>query len=319
MSVNSLAWGLATKGKVFSMFYTHKAIILFSIFQLLKATCDIDISYFPFDTQTCQLKFTAWSYSKSFVRLVTSKEDKVIISESDFSPNPMWTLVDSYASEAALDASVTYTLILERRPLYYVINVILPIIMLSVVSIFVFLLPVKSGERASFAMTVFLSMAVFLTIVTSELPKNSSTASLLGIYLITMISLSTFITILSVFEIRLVARDEWRDVPKVGTGYRFIVSVAGLCRCRRGAVRKLGGSKVAAAEMTEKSSTPDLKDENTTDGRDLSWCDVADAIDFLFFWVCTVVTVVSTLVFLLLSMYNPQRVDNAYSENRFGM
>ncbi|XP_060569044.1 neuronal acetylcholine receptor subunit beta-4-like [Ruditapes philippinarum] len=38
-------------------------------FQVFESTCDVDITYFPFDTQSCELKFIAWSYSKEEVEL----------------------------------------------------------------------------------------------------------------------------------------------------------------------------------------------------------------------------------------------------------
>jgi len=34
------------------------------VLQVLQSTCDIDITYFPFDEQTCGLQFQAWSYKR---------------------------------------------------------------------------------------------------------------------------------------------------------------------------------------------------------------------------------------------------------------
>jgi len=33
------------------------------VLQVFQSTCDIDITYFPFDEQTCELQFQAWSYT----------------------------------------------------------------------------------------------------------------------------------------------------------------------------------------------------------------------------------------------------------------
>lgn len=178
----------------------------------------MDITYFPFDTQTCHLKFNAWSYNTFYVTLSAQDGDKVTLSPGEFEQNSQWTLVDSSVSVSGLDSSVTFTLKLERKSLYYVVTIIVPVMLLSALNVMVFLLPVKSGERASFAVTVFLSMAVFLTIVASEFPKNSNVISNLAVYLLTMISLSTLTVMITVAELRLAARDEDeenREVPKI--------------------------------------------------------------------------------------------------------
>jgi hypothetical protein len=44
----------------------------------------------------------------------------------------------------------------------------------------VFIVPVDSGEKVSYVLTVFLSLAVLLTIVTDSLPPTSITLSVLG-------------------------------------------------------------------------------------------------------------------------------------------
>ena len=41
---------------------------------ILKSKCPINVKYFPFDTQTCSLKFGSWTYDKS--RLDLLKEDE---------------------------------------------------------------------------------------------------------------------------------------------------------------------------------------------------------------------------------------------------
>ena len=34
---------------------------------LFTSSCEIDITYFPLDDQTCHLKFASWSYSSEFL------------------------------------------------------------------------------------------------------------------------------------------------------------------------------------------------------------------------------------------------------------
>ena len=39
---------------------------------IYKSTCEIDVEYFPFDEQTCVMKFGSWTYDGFQVRPLTS-------------------------------------------------------------------------------------------------------------------------------------------------------------------------------------------------------------------------------------------------------
>jgi hypothetical protein len=84
---------------------------------------------------------------------------------------------------------------------------IVPVILLSFLNIFTFALPARSGERASYSVTLFLSIFVFLTIIASEFPKNSDKLSYLALYLILMASVSTIFVLVSVLQLRLGHRE----------------------------------------------------------------------------------------------------------------
>ncbi len=50
--------------------------------------------------------------------------------------------------------AVTVSFTLKRRATYYVVNVVIPSVLLSLLSVFVFLLPVSSGEKMSLQVRV---------------------------------------------------------------------------------------------------------------------------------------------------------------------
>ena len=59
----------------------------------------------------------------------------------------------------------------------------MPIVLTSLLMCFVFALPIDSGEKMSYALTVLLSYVVFLTWVTDNLPSVSNDVSVLREYL----------------------------------------------------------------------------------------------------------------------------------------
>ncbi|XP_052251750.1 neuronal acetylcholine receptor subunit alpha-9-like [Dreissena polymorpha] len=159
---------------------------------ILEETCDVDITYFPFDTQECPFKFSAWSYSKEEVEMIMK---------------------------------------LKRKSLFYVFYILIPMVLLLFLNALTFVLPISSGERASFAVTVFLSLDVFLTVVASEIAKNSNTISIVSVYMTAMIALSTATVMTSLLESRLASRDKDRDA--IGPGYRSVYRLARICMCKR--------------------------------------------------------------------------------------
>ena len=83
-----------------------------------------------------------------------------------FVPNGEWEVIDflnrrnilyfSGSPQPALD--VTYYLIIRRKPLYYLFNLILPCIFITATTILVFYLPEESGEKVlAIVITSYLS------------------------------------------------------------------------------------------------------------------------------------------------------------------
>ena len=75
-----------------------------------------------------------------------------------------------------------FNLFVKRRDQFYNTNVMLPIILSSFLVTLVFVVPAESGEKLSYALTVLLTIAVFLTIIGETLPAISLTTSVLGKY-----------------------------------------------------------------------------------------------------------------------------------------
>lgn len=255
----------------------------------MESTCSVDITYFPFDTQTCELKFTAWSYTKNEVEL--NKGSKGVQLET-YVENSQWALSGTSSRETNTDeAAVYFSLSLKRRPHFYIINVIMPVVFLSALNVISFVLPVSSGERASYSVTVFLALAVFLTIVAGLLPKNSETTSLLSVYLMLMSSLSTLIVIVSIVEVRLAARDaEKQPISKFFLAFAKLSRFLKCKRCKR--------SVHPADDTTSQTSL-----HSTDDLENISWKELVDEIDVILFLFSLLYTFISTLALGLAAVH----------------
>ena len=134
---------------------------------MFTSTCSIDITYFPFDVQHCRLIFSATSYNKAELRLLAETS---VFTFEDYETNAGWNIIGSrkFLYEDDFDTFAVFQVKIKRKPLYFILTNVLPVIMLSILNVFVFSLPCDSGEKASYSITVFLALAVFLTIVSSS-------------------------------------------------------------------------------------------------------------------------------------------------------
>ena len=107
-----------------------------------------------------------------------------------FRPNGEWEVVKTDVTTSTITetrngvtksfSQLEFWIHLKRRDQFYNTNVMLPIILSSILVTLVFLVPVESGEKLSYILTVLLTIAVFLTIIGDTLPAISLTTSVLG-------------------------------------------------------------------------------------------------------------------------------------------
>ncbi len=166
---------------------------------IFKSSCSINVRYFPFDEQVCDLIFASWTFDLLRLNLdVNSKEGD----STNYINNGEWHLVKlnatrnlkKYSCCEELYPEIIYTLVIRRRPLYYVFNMIFPCLLITLVAFLGFYLPPDSGEKVSIGITTLLSITVFLMLVAESMPPTSDELPLLGIYYAITICIVTFST-----------------------------------------------------------------------------------------------------------------------------
>ncbi|XP_057694172.1 neuronal acetylcholine receptor subunit alpha-7-like [Corythoichthys intestinalis] len=155
---------------------------------IIKSTCNIDVRWFPFDVQKCDLKFGSWTYGGSTLDLSIKKAEI-----SEYIPNVEWDLVAVSGNKHTIYYEccpdepyydITFTIVMRRRTLFYALNLLIPCIVISILSLFVFLLPADSGEKISLAITVLLSLVVLMLMLSEIMPASSDSAPLLSLYIV---------------------------------------------------------------------------------------------------------------------------------------
>ncbi|XP_023318652.1 acetylcholine receptor subunit alpha-like [Trichogramma pretiosum] len=172
---------------------------------IYKSSCEIDVEYFPFDEQTCVMKFGSWTYDGFQVDLRHIDEVQgsnvvdIGVDLSEFYTSVEWDILEVPAvrnekfytccDEPYLD--ITFNITMRRKTLFYTVNLIIPCMGISFLTILVFYLPSDSGEKVSLSISILLSLTVFFLLLAEIIPPTSLVVPLLGKFVLFTMILDT--------------------------------------------------------------------------------------------------------------------------------
>ncbi|KAI5722342.1 hypothetical protein M8J76_007009 [Diaphorina citri] len=179
---------------------------------IYKSFCEIDVEYFPFDVQTCVMKFGSWTYDgytvdlKHILQGPDSDKIDIGIDLQDYYLSVEWDImkVPAVRNEKFYSCceepypDIIFNITLRRKTLFYTVNLIIPCVGISFLSVLVFYLPSDSGEKVSLCISILLSLTVFFLLLAEIIPPTSLTVPLLGKYLLftmILVTLSVVVTI----------------------------------------------------------------------------------------------------------------------------
>lgn len=171
---------------------------------IYKSSCSIDVTFFPFDQQSCKMKFGSWTYDRAKIDLITMASN---VDQMDYWESGEWVIVNAvgkyntkkYECCVEIYSDITYYFIIRRLPLFYTINLIIPCLLISCLTVLVFYLPSQCGEKITLCISVLLSLTVFLLLITEIIPSTSLVIPLIGEYLLFTMVFVTLSIIITVF------------------------------------------------------------------------------------------------------------------------
>lgn len=97
----------------------------------------------------------------------------------------VWDVLDAAGEFVREDERwhVVYRLVLNRKPLFYTANILVPCALIAFLSLNVFFLPAAEGEKITLAISIILALVVFMMLVSQMLPTTSTALPLLSKYL----------------------------------------------------------------------------------------------------------------------------------------
>uniref|UniRef100_A0A8C9X3L9 Cholinergic receptor, nicotinic, gamma n=1 Tax=Sander lucioperca TaxID=283035 RepID=A0A8C9X3L9_SANLU len=175
---------------------------------IYRSACAITVNYFPFDWQNCTMVFRSETYSANEIKLVLKEEDNhtlewVDIDPEAFTENGEWAIkhrpakkvINTHYTKDELEyQEVVFFLIIQRKPLFYVINIIAPCVLFSSLGLLVYYLPAKAGgQKCTMSIATLLGQTVFLFLIAKKVPETSRAVPLIGKYLMFVMSVTTMV------------------------------------------------------------------------------------------------------------------------------
>lgn len=252
----------------------------------IRSACTPDVTFYPFDMQTCIFDLVSWGYTVSDLVFKPERNDWDM---TFFEENGEWDIIETKTSSYSKSDSsyLRLSITISRKPLFFAFNIIMPILVLVLLNGMVFFLPVESGERVGFTVTCFLSFVVLLNLIMDILPRSSSPMSYLCYYTVSMMLFSGGTTAMVILQMRIFHKPEKEKVPRCVQKFVRVLS----CRCRNQKVAtetvtkndpeigtSQGKTKKVLVKPVDEKVTPKEQDEE-----EITWQDVARFLDMFLF------------------------------------
>ncbi|XP_033735887.1 acetylcholine receptor subunit beta-like [Pecten maximus] len=275
--------------------FSSDGIAKWELSNIFDTVCNADISYYPFDNQTCEIRLFVDGYDYREIHVHTRQNTADL---TYYIENSEWELI--IIDVNAKPDSLMLQFSLKRRSAFIVVNMMLPLLSLCILNMFVFVLPVDSGERVGFSITILLSISVFMSIVSDLLPNASSPNIAIFCYLLLLdVIISGLISICTILSIKLYTKPKMECIP---------IFLCILQKCLNGKKSTVGvvpyDARLSTVTLDETNHVDknECKEEKAADVG-ISWTDIGHAFDKVcIFMFSILLTTVHVTFFLIMTV-----------------
>ncbi|XP_033761107.1 neuronal acetylcholine receptor subunit beta-4-like [Pecten maximus] len=172
--------------------------------KLVKSSCRVDITHFPTDTQTCTFIISPWGFSPSELYL-TFLSSTLFLQYAR--PNGEWEIVSTLVKQTSVYEPVIsalhISLTLQRRSTYFIVSLVLPIVILITITSATFLIPISSGERTSYAISMLLALTLYLSLISDSIPQVSEPVPGISFFVTLSLFACSGLLLLSLYTLKL--------------------------------------------------------------------------------------------------------------------
>ncbi|XP_069750930.1 5-hydroxytryptamine receptor 3B-like [Narcine bancroftii] len=185
------------------------------------SACNLEIYAFPFDKQNCTFTFCSWLHTVNDINLKFWRSfDEIENDTRAFLGDGEWELLsvpskyERMYDEGKDYAQIQFNIVIRRRPLLYVVSLLLPSIFLMLVDVTSYFLPPDSSGRITFKSSILFGYTVFRMNLHDELPITAVQTPLIGVFFavcmaLLVISLAESILIVQLLNMN--KETEWKS------------------------------------------------------------------------------------------------------------
>ncbi len=125
-----------------------------------QSSCAVDMKYYPFDEQTCTMKFGPWVYDSQRLDVeFLDGENK--FDTKEYVNNSEWNIVNNVAAKTVTKypccvntyVDMQFNITLQRRVTFHMRLILVPTVLLSTMSAAIFWIPPHRPDRTSLGKT----------------------------------------------------------------------------------------------------------------------------------------------------------------------
>lgn len=302
-----------------------------------RVSCESDITYYPLDRQTCFIKISTWGYTKSEITLFM--DENTPVDTTFYSENGEWDFLSSAGHTPSSRvrggtwySTLSFSITLRRKPVYHALNTLFPVILMTFLIPMVYKLPTESGEKMSYSLTVLLAYAVYLSLISDNIPSTSKSVCLLckyseqlteisdnffiyeykviillffstALYLGVTLAFSTVSVNIVIFIIYAYFQEEKKAPYWANRIYKKIQTMRAKKKCDAD-VNKVVPSIKGEKNDTDVLGTVSESEQNNNEMNTLTYRRLSEILDHLFFVVYLTATILITIVFLVSIIIN---------------
>ena len=149
---------------------------------LFSSHCNLNFNMFPMDRQNCTISIVLQEHPSVYQVTTLSQYNGTGLPKIEhfISSSSVWKLMSRGEFCQIQRMSGTerwfcdFWFVLQRKPDYFVINLMLPTVLLSVLQLFVFCLNFNDSNRSVLALTIFLALTFMKTNIINGIPQSSN-------------------------------------------------------------------------------------------------------------------------------------------------
>jgi len=134
---------------------------------------------------------------------------------SEYTENPTWIIVAAARKRYVKDNNwhVGIEFRFQRRAHFATFTLVTPLMALAFLNVCVFLVPINSGEKGSFSITIFLSYGIFFTVISDSLPQNSLQVSFFILFIVMLLCVSVMSVFYTILQTKIIAAVGQKQCP----------------------------------------------------------------------------------------------------------